>query len=76
MTVLALLWFCLSFFITAGYVLEKKIDDFGGVIVFFLMCLFAPFWVVGLLAASVLWNNFDAALTYVKDFFSFNFPKK
>lgn len=71
-----LLWLCFSFFLTAGYVLEKKIDDFGGVVVFFLMCWLAPVWIVGILAASLLCNNTSAALKYIEDFFTFNFPKK
>lgn len=71
-----LLWLCFALFITAGYVFEKKIDEFGGVVTFFLLCLFAPLWIVGILGASLFYKNTEAALKYIKDFFTFNFPKK
>jgi len=70
------LWLCFCLFLTAGYVLEKKMDDIGGVVVFLLLCCSAPAWIVGILAASLLCNNTEAALKYIKDFFTFNFPKK
>lgn len=68
---LLLIWLCCSLFLTAGYVLEKKIDDIGGVVVFFLLCLFAPFWIVGILGASLFYKNTKAALKYIIDFFTF-----
>ena len=71
-----LLWLCYSFFLTAGYVLEKKIDDIGGVVVFFLLCLFAPLWITGILVASLLYRNTAEAIKIIINFFTFNYPKK
>lgn len=71
-----LLWLCFALFITAGYVFEKKIDELGDVVIFFLLCLFAPLWIIGILGASLLYRNTADAIKIIIDFFTFNYPKK
>lgn len=67
----ALLWFCLSFFITAAYVLSEDVTKLGDVLSFLLLCILAPAWAVGIIAASFVYGNTQEAITVLKNFFTF-----
>lgn len=66
-----LIWLCLSFFITAAYVFSENVTKLGDVLSFLLLCALAPFWAVGIIAASFVYGNTKEAITVLKNFFTF-----